>query len=92
MTDPLDLDALKARVQANAMRVSRYPSYSVRQLADDALALIAALKEARERLDLIAAEYAIYDNARSGQPGLDLNDVARFVNAVRTLTDRTEAP
>ena len=60
--------------------------------ADGILALLAALKEARERLDLIAAEYAIYDNARSGQPGLDLNDVARFVNAVRTLTDRSEAP
>ena len=50
MTDPLDLDALKARVETNAMRVSRYPSYSVRQLADDALALLAALKEAQAGL------------------------------------------
>ena len=55
------------------------------------LALLAALKEAQEQLAELFESVADYDNARSGQPGVDWTHIQRVAEAVRAI-NRSEAP
>lgn len=55
------------------------------------LTLLAALKEAQEQLAELFESVADYDNARSGQPGVDWTHIQRVAEAVRAI-NRSEAP